>query len=63
VAERNGIAVDLAVDERIVLVVPVDNVEITLTLEHKSGQKARIRVHAPSDVRIGRPDRVVKVRA
>jgi hypothetical protein len=61
-ADRSGIAVDLAVEERVVLTDPVDNRQITLTLEHKSGQRARLRIEAPSDIRIGRPDRAVKVR-
>lgn len=62
-AERiGGIAVDLCVEERVVLRHPVDNTEIVLTLEHKSGQKARLRIQAPSSIQIGRPDRAVKAR-
>jgi len=57
-----GIAVDLSVEERVTLRNPVDNQEITLTLERKSGQKARVRIEAPANIRIGRPDRAVKSR-
>lgn len=34
----------------------VDNSEITITLERKSGQRARLRISAPADVQIRRPE-------
>jgi hypothetical protein len=59
-ANISGVAIDLAAGQYIKLVLPVDNQEIVVTLEQKSGQKARFRIQAPADVRIGRPDKPVK---
>lgn len=57
---RGGFSVDLGVDTSVALVIrnpsqSVDTQEITITLEHKSGQKARLRIKAPESVRIVRP--------
>jgi hypothetical protein len=35
----------------------VDNVQITLTISSKHGQRARVRVQAPESVRITKPDK------
>lgn len=35
----------------------VDNVKIVLTIEHKHGQRARVRVQAPDSVRIRKPEK------
>lgn len=60
-----GFSVDLGVDSSVELTLgddkksaaPVDFPKITITLESKSGQKARLRIQAPADVRIKRPDK------
>lgn len=60
-----GFSVDLGVDSCVELTLageeksaaPVDSLKITVTLEQKSGQKARLRIQAPPQVRITRPER------
>lgn len=56
---RKGVLVDVRVDDRLRIEVPVaDGTEVvTIELEHKSGQMARLRVQANESVRIHLPKR------
>lgn len=62
---RHGASIDIAVGERISLTLadlkklplPVDNNEITITLERKSGQRARLRLEAPPEIAFSKPAR------
>lgn len=56
-AQRDGIVTDLRVAETLRVAVPSPDGTrtITVTLEHKSGQVARLRVKAPEDVVLTRP--------
>jgi pyruvate kinase len=53
-AQRTGVAMDVHVGDR----VRIDGGRITLVVEQKSGQKARIRIVAPRDVSIEWPKRI-----
>ena len=56
--QRRNVVHELAAGEVIELTVPkvaVDTGKITLTLEHKSGRHARLRITAGDDVVINRP--------
>lgn len=49
-----GVAVELKPGESLTLERP-GQAPITLTLEHKTGQRSRVRIQAAEDVHIGRP--------
>jgi hypothetical protein len=57
---QRGVSMDVRVGEVLEIVPPagaVDNRKITVTLEHKDGRRARLRITASEDVRIERQDR------
>ncbi|WP_397536295.1 hypothetical protein [Roseateles sp.] len=58
-AQRDGVSVDVRVTETLQLEVPgVHGPErVSITVEHKSGQLARLRVRAGDNVTIKRPAR------
>lgn len=60
-AQRDGWAIDVRVAETMLIEVPrADGMErVSITLEHKSGQIARLRVRAKEGVRI-RPPKMAK---
>ena len=60
-AQRDGWAIDVRVAETMLIEVPrADGMErVFITLEHKSGQIARLRVRAKEGVRI-RPPKMAK---
>jgi len=54
--ERRAMTVDVAPGQAVRLSgVSLDSGEIVITLEQKSGQRARLRVEAGADVKIRRP--------
>ncbi len=57
-SQRDGIVTDLRVAETLQMEVPSPDgtlKRVTVTLEQKSGQVARLRVRAPADVVLVRP--------
>lgn len=56
---RNGVAIDVRVEESLHLELPRDDgigfERVTITVEHKSGQVARLRIKAGDVVRIRHP--------
>lgn len=56
-------AKSLRVELRVGESIEVDNGRITITLEEKSGQRARFRFDAPQDVDIKRVNPTLNVRA
>jgi hypothetical protein len=57
--QRDGVAMDVRVQETLRLEVPGPNgpETVAITVEHKSGQVARLRIRAPDKVRIVRRHR------
>lgn len=61
-AQRDGWAIDVRVAETMLIEVPAADggaERVSITLEHKSGQIARLRVRAKEGVRI-RPPKMAK---
>lgn len=58
-SNRAGVIVDVRVEERLRIDVPTENgIEtVTISLEHKSGQVARLRIQAAEPVTIRPPRR------
>lgn len=59
--KRGGVAMDLREGDVVRLELPagaaVDSEKIVITLEAKTGRKARLRIQADDAVRISRPER------
>lgn len=52
---KRGMTIDLRVGESLIFRGAVDNIEITVTVEEKTGQRARLRVQAPDSTRVNWP--------
>ena len=59
--KRDGVAMDLREGDTVRLELPagaaVDSGRIVITLEAKTGRKARLRIQADDSVRIARPEK------
>lgn len=60
-SKRPGLSLQLRVGEAVCLhnTKAVDSEKITLTLEHKTGQSARVRIQAGPFIRVSRPEKAV----
>lgn len=61
--QRSGLVLEMRAGERVVLrnVGGVDSESVTVILEKKDGQTARIRFQASPAVRIGKPEKLAAV--
>jgi len=61
--QRAGLVLEMRAGEQVVLsrVGSVDSERVTVILEKKDGQTARIRLQASPSVRIGKPEKLAAV--
>lgn len=61
--QRAGLVLEMRSGERVVLRTSggVDSETVTVILEKKDGQTARIRFQAPPSIRIGKPEKLAAV--